>query len=242
LKRLKRVFDRDAAYAALARYGESARSAEVEKNPVRREVLDAASKVDLDAAYMAIDEVVTIALKGTFSRCPKPDMLDDLHQAARLRLYRTLPKFADICDNSEFYFRLAYSVSKRAMLNEYVRLCRQSRLEVPITSGEVEDEDIGYEVVEAMEGWVVQADKNIASSEVALLADQMTRETYERVKEYLVESLPVKDRDAAVFVLLCRLAGRTPSGAYMDKEFGVDDTKSLVEYVGLALDKVMRGK
>jgi DNA-directed RNA polymerase specialized sigma24 family protein len=207
-------FDREAAFRLLRRFAETG------------------SKDDQDRAYEAIDESVSIAARLVFSRCPSNFLLDDLKQAARLRLYTTLPRMTELCDSPEFYFRVLISLCKRAMLTEYAHLRRQGQYEVPeafLYSPEGEEdshemEDFPDPSLGTANNWVVfPIDPNLelAERETRLLADQVANQVYVRAKRWLLAVISdSNEQQAAVFALVSVLDGRVASPAWLSQAFG----------------------
>lgn len=90
-------------------------------------------------AYEQVDEIVEIGVRQVFAKMGDPNLLDDLRQAARLRLYQSLPRMAEFCLNDEHYFRLSLSAVRWAALNEYSRVKRQSKREINNADTSVDD-------------------------------------------------------------------------------------------------------
>jgi hypothetical protein len=191
-------------------------------------------------AYLQVDELVEVAVRASFSRCPDRNILDDLRQAARLRLYQSVPKLAELCTNSEYYFRLSLSIARRAMLSEYARLKHQSRREV-IGYGSVQDVAVqpdfeGEVALTEIPSW----DTNFALRENELLLDQVVMQSYQKAKDYLVSSFSgIGEQHAAVFCLLMAFEGRGVSTQLLQRVFGVSESKHIQDLVNLAVRKAL---
>lgn len=183
------------------------------------------------AAYALVDETVEIGIRQVFSKHPDQSMLDDLRQAARLRLYQFLPKMMSFCLNSEHYFRLSLSAVRRASLNEYSRLKRQVK-------HEVSNEDLGEPgVVPSQIGWAVGVgtlqttedadqeygplydvavdDKRFEEFEERLLSNRSAYNAYDQIKVQLMELYDEEELPAAIALLRAIFLGSDLSDSLM---------------------------
>lgn len=197
-------------------------------------------------AYNAVDECAEIALRASFARCPTKDILDDLRQAGRLRIFQCLGKMAEICDSPEFYVRLAIQTARRAMLTEYARLKKQGAKEVSLyESSAPGGDDEHYSEVEDMEArtadpFVVMGTE-FDQFEQRLLLDQATNAAFRATREELIRHFRSRAyKEAAVFVLLMMFRGHDTSDFWIHETWGVKDPRGLQQFVLLTFRRVIQ--
>jgi len=195
-------------------------------------------------AYEKLEPVIEIAVRQAFSRCPARHILDDLRQAARLRLFQLIPKLSELCDGPEYYFRLAIQISRRAMLSEYARLRRQSFREVSLQdrSSQSSDSEVTYEdTLEQIESDpFITLNHEFDLFEQRLLLDQTTTVIYSKAKKELVRIFQSEAyKEAAVFTLLMVFKGHDPSPSWLHDTYGIAEPEKMRQYVILTLRRVI---
>jgi len=205
---------------------------------------DSPSEDAHNAAYEKLDPVIEIAVRQAFSRCPARHILDDLRQAARLRLFQLLPKLCDLCDGPEYYFRLAIQIARRAMLSEFARLRRQSFREVSLQDRATGTTDEGATYDDVLEQPTadpfVALNHEFDAFEQRLLLDQTTGVIYSRVKRELVSMFRSSDyKEAAVFTLLMLFKGHDPSPSWLQETWGIKEPERMRQWVMIVLRRVI---
>jgi hypothetical protein len=184
-------------------------------------------------AYALVDETVEIGVRQVFAKYGNKDDLNDLRQAARLRLYKFLPKMATFCLNSEHYFRLCLSAVRRASLNEYARLKRQGRAEitndiVEILSDEGDSVELSHDVSLPDDGFEAR-EARIRVSQIVINGVELIRQRL--AKTYAEPRM----RAASYLVLNTMLLGTEVADSVLRDTFGVRYPKDLRHTVELAL-------
>lgn len=168
-------------------------------------------------------------------------MVEDLEQAARLKIFTHLPKLAEICDCRRFYERLAISMARRAMCGEYERLRRQAAGEVPMPAlVAVEQRPIGGLLDVAQESWAGSSDARVDVGTPHQPGLLLTK-PYGRAVARVAEAARVPVRAAALAVQSAW--GREPSPRLLANAYGLrgERAQAMVNYSAImARHEVLR--
>lgn len=223
-------FDREIAWQAYQKYVAA-------PEPAPEDTSKKANKLRIQkenlyhATYDLVDEIVEIGVRQVFSKNKNLDVMDDLRQAARLRLFQFLPKISTNCLNSEHFFRMCLAGVRWASLNEFARLKRQSNNEIhnsPVDDDWFDEaDDSGNNIHD-----IAVLDKEFDLTDVDIMYDQIFENALEATADRIAMRYTGKVRLAAHMVLEAAKNG-TGISDNLIKNFGEDSPKDLQQTINI---------